>query len=335
MMDLAVFGSSGGGLIVGEGPFEARSTPPREGVAFYHNDFALSSSEPWRIPAVVRELAPGEPVARAGVARSAPGTAWEEPLVDPFAEVFGEVSQAIRGGSIEKSVPVVTARGCLKKGTGPDLLNSLSGARAPLRPYAWIAGEEGFAGLSPELLFRLDGGALQTMALAGTARSEEREAFGVDEKEIREHEFVAQTLLAKLSDLGVTNRHPREVMDLGRLVHFHSRIDVELSSPQEIDRLVSILHPTPALGPLPRTAETMDQLLAWRTRLHCPPWFGAPFGLWKDGVFEALVAIRLVAWSGEKLLIPSGCGIIEESRLVNEWRELRLKREAVRVCFGL
>ena len=26
----------------------------------------------------------------------------------------------------------------------------------------------------------------------------------------------------------------------------------------------------------------------------------------------------------------AGCGVIEASRLVNEWRELRLKREAVK-----
>jgi menaquinone-specific isochorismate synthase len=57
--------------------------------------------------------------------------------------------------------------------------------------------------------------------------------------------------------------------------------------------------------------------------------------LWRDGTFEALVAIRMVAWHGEEVRIPSGCGVIEESRLVNEWRELRLKREAVRAAFGV
>ena len=56
--------------------------------------------------------------------------------------------------------------------------------------------------------------------------------------------------------------------------------------------------------------------------------------VWRNGEFEALVAIRMAAWKGEDVLIPSGCGVIEESRLVNEWRELRLKREAVRASFG-
>lgn len=331
MMNLAVFGTPDGGLVVGDGPFEVLARPPANGLAFYRNDFALSSPTPWHVPARVRELSPGESI------REKPGkgpvVVWEEPDVDPFAEVFGEVSTAIRSGSIEKSVPVITATGVLARGASEDLLHSLSGVTAPLRSYAWLDGEEGLAGLSPELLFRLERGTLHTMALAGTARKEEREAFGVDEKEIREHEIVAQTLLAKLSDLGATTRHPREIMDLDRLVHFHSGFDVGLAGEETTDRLVKILHPTPALGPLPRTAETMAQLIEWRERLGCPPWFGAPFGLWKDGVFEVLVAIRMIAWKGARVEIPSGCGVIDESRLVNEWRELRLKREAVRAAF--
>jgi len=332
-MDLAVFGAPDGGLVLGEGPFESLSAPPLEGVAFYRNDFALSSPSPWFVPRRVRRLAPGESLDV--VSGEFPVISWEEPEVDPFAEVFGEVSHAIRGGLIEKSVPVMKAKGLCSSGTCRQLLQVLSSGKESLRPYGWIDGEEGIAGLSPELLFRLDGGMLHTMALAGTARREEREAFGVDEKEIREHEFVAQTLLAKLSDLGVTTRHPRVVLDLDHLVHFHSGIDVELAHPESVDRLVRLLHPTPALGPLPRTEDTMALLLDWRSRLGCPPWFGAPFGLWQDGLFEALVSIRMVAWHGEEVEIPSGCGVIEESRLVNEWRELRLKRESVRRLFDL
>jgi menaquinone-specific isochorismate synthase len=94
--------------------------------------------------------------------------------------------------------------------------------------------------------------------------------------------------------------------------------------------LLRRLHPTPALGPLPRTEATMRRLLEWRARLGCPPAFGAPFGLWDHGRFDAVVAIRGVWWDANDLRIPAGCGIIEASRLVNEWRELRLKREAVK-----
>ena len=94
--------------------------------------------------------------------------------------------------------------------------------------------------------------------------------------------------------------------------------------------LIRKLHPTPALGPLPRTTETMNQLIGWRERLDCPAQFGAPFGVMHDGRFEAVVAIRGIWCDGTRIRIPAGCGIIEASRLVNEWRELRLKRESVK-----
>ena len=96
------------------------------------------------------------------------------------------------------------------------------------------------------------------------------------------------------------------------------------------ETLIRKLHPTPALGPLPRTTETMSQLIGWRQRLDCPAQFGAPFGVLHNGRFEAIVAIRGIWCDGTHIRIPAGCGIIEASRLVNEWRELRLKRESVK-----
>jgi menaquinone-specific isochorismate synthase len=78
----------------------------------------------------------------------------------------------------------------------------------------------------------------------------------------------------------------------------------------------------------------MDKLIEWRGRLGCPAEFGAPFGLWDGGRFDAVVAIRGIWWEGNRLRVPAGCGVIEASRLVNEWRELRLKREAVKSFLG-
>lgn len=133
----------------------------------------------------------------------------------------------------------------------------------------------------------------------------------------------------------MVTKSERSILDLGALVHFHTPIEVFLYGDKNIDDLIKRLHPTPALGPLPRTQDTLSQLIAWRERLRCPAFFGAPFGVLQDGVFHAVVAIRGVHWDGADIAIPSGCGVIEASRLVNEWRELSLKRRAVRESFGL
>lgn len=323
-MERAVFGTRQGDIVVGHGPFTALAEPPSTGVAFYKNDFSLSEELPWLIPSRV-DILPKLPGGGGGQME------WVEPDPAGFTEVFREVSEAISQGVIEKSVPVVTMKG---KGSPDLLLAQLQGLPEAMRPYGWIGEDEGFLGATPEVLFRYFDGRIYTMALAGTARKEERVLFSLDEKEIREHEFVAQTLIAKLSDLGMVIRDVRGILDLDQLVHFQTLIKVELYKHEEIKTLIHRLHPTPALGPLPRTPETMKMLSEWRDRLNCPAEFGAPFGLLRDGDFEALVAIRMISWKGDELQLPSGCGVIEESRLVNEWRELALKRDAVRKIFG-
>lgn len=323
-----------GGVVIGHGPFEARARPPAGGVAFYVQDFALCDRLPWKIPSRVERTSAPELATRMAGEVPCHGQ-WQTLDAVPFFGVFQEVMAAIQAGVFEKTVPVVTETGRAGPAPGPAILAAMCRQGAPLQSYGWVEAEAGFAGATPELLFSLDGNRLETMALAGTARCEDRDVFAVDEKEIREHEYVAQTLVSKLLPLGCLQRHAREILDLGPIVHFLTLIDVELHAPMAPDDLLQRLHPTPALGPLPRTEGTMDMLLEWRHRLGCPRQFGAPFGLWDGGRFDAIVAIRGVWWQGNHLSIPAGCGIIEASRLVNEWRELRLKREAVKRFLNL
>lgn len=324
-----------GRTLVGYGPFRTTNLVPNSGAAFYRNDFGLTSAEPWWIPDRW-ELVPQGSAAELFAADGDPGIcAWEAPEASDFAAVFQEISASIRAGAFEKTVPVVVERGTMEQPPGFGLMATASACGAPLFAYGFSDGESGFAGASPERLLSVSGGLLKTMALAGTARTEEREVLEVDDKEIREHEYVAQAIVAKLSDIGNVRRGPRGIMELRSIVHFHTPIEVELSANDSPDSLVKRLHPTPALGPLPRTRETMDQLITWRRRLGTPEGFGAPFGAVLDGEFHAIVAIRGVWWEGREILLPAGCGVIEASRLVNEWRELRLKREAVKARFGL
>lgn len=318
-----------GSVLIGQGPFVESATPVASEVAFYVQDFALQDPLPWKIPREVERTSVAELATRfAGGGRCE--CQWFSLDAAPFALVFQEVISAIHAGIFEKTVPVVIESGVASDEPSLAIIEAMSRQRGALQSYGWVQSGSGFSGATPELLFSLDGRCLETMALAGTARSEDREVFAVDEKEIREHEYVAQTLVSKLLHLGRLERQSREILDLGPIVHFLTHIDVDLHAPMSPEDLLQRLHPTPALGPLPRTDGTMELLLDWRKRLGCPSQFGAPFGLWDGGRFDAVVAIRGVWWDGRSLSIPAGCGIIEASRLVNEWRELRLKREAVK-----
>lgn len=320
-----------GTAVIGHGPFEERATPPPATTAFFRQDFALNDPKPWKIPASTRVI-PAAGLPALFPSCQLPAISWQSPDASQFSEVFQEALNSIQAGIFEKSVPVVTEAGSANSNPGPAIAAAMTRKSAPLHSYGWIENGCGFAGATPELLVSLNGRHLETMALAGTARSEDQDVFAVDEKEIREHEYVAQTLVSKLLDLGKLHRHSREILDLGQLVHFLTSFHLDLDEPADPAKLVRRLHPTPALGPLPRTHGTLEQLLRWRQRLLCPTEFGAPFGVSQNNRFEAIVAIRGIWWSGNRLSIPAGCGLIEASRLVNEWRELRLKREAVKHC---
>ena len=316
-------------VVVGKGPFTQAAEPPADGVAFYKRDFALQGEMPWWIPAGFERVPAADfHSARAGETKL--NVRWEAPDAMPFSVVFQEIMSCIHQGVIEKTVPVVTETGEAVGDPGKAVMAAMTAQSAPLYSYGWASEGSGFAGATPELLFSLDGLSLESMALAGTARCEDEAVFGVDEKEIREHEYVAQTLISKLLDLGTLHRRERRVLRLGSIIHFLTEISVDLSAPPGTKQLLRLLHPTPALGPLPRTDQTMEMLKGWRDLLGCPAEFGAPFGVWDCGKFEAVVAIRGLWWDGGKISLPAGCGIIEASRLVNEWRELRLKREAVK-----
>ena len=318
-----------GSVLVGHGPFVAMDAAPAGGVAFYKRDFADGGVAPWQVPARFERLTMEEFQQRYAAAER-PKIQWETPDAMPFSIVFQEVTDQIRQGVIEKTVPVITETGCSASQIAEGIMAAMAGQVAPLYSYGWISGDGGFAGATPELLFAMKGLRLETMALAGTAKQDDEEVFGVDEKEIREHEYVAQTLVAKLLDLGSLQRRERKILRLNSIVHFITGISLELESRQDPELLLRRLHPTPALGPLPRTDQTMGMLVGWRERLGCPTEFGAPFGAWDEGDFEAIVAIRGIWWQGKEVFLPAGCGVIEASRLVNEWRELRLKREAVK-----
>ncbi len=319
-----------GELIIGMGPFNESAEHPLKGVAFYVNDFYLNDTKPWKIPSSYHTFD-----ASFIDNYMAAEVEWEQTNPIAFAAVFAEINEAIQRGVIEKSVPVCAEKGRLVNGQIESVLTKLLTSNKNFYGYAWVEGEQGFAGLTPELLFHLRKGRFKTMALAGTAKSDERTVFVYDEKEIREHEYVAQTLVASLSDIGMVKRSAREVMDLGNLVHFHTPIEVFMYGDQPIDYLMRKMHPTPALGPHPRTKESLDQLRVWRQRLDAPAYFGAPFGLYRDGEFHSVVTIRGLHWNGDQVTVPSGCGVIEASRLTNEWSELALKRAAVKQRFGL
>lgn len=327
--DFAFLKTAPGTFVCGRGRFESAAEPPETGVAFYVNDFSLSDPLPWKVPEAF-EFVGAEEELVPGMNGGMPRVKWEALEEARFRPVFEDIKGDIADGRIKKSVPVMTERGHVEGGNPGQLARVVQRLPDPFISYGFVHGGEGFVGATPERLFRLSGLLFETMALAGTAPAQRRESFLVDPKEIHEHEIVAQYLVQHLSDLGEVVPEPRECMDLGPIVHFLTRISVEMNRFRTIEGLIQRMHPTPALGSFPRTLESLRKLHDYRAELAAPGGFGAPFGAVVDGEFSSVVAIRNVSWKDDEVFLPSGCGVIEESTLKNEWEELALKRHSVK-----
>lgn len=317
---------------LGHGPFEALAEPP-QGVAFYLNDFALSDARPWKCPARMEWLE--DDVAGGFGGGELPEVAWKLPEPEWFEMVFLRIRKDVVGKRLRKMVPVLTEHGVRRRGVMAELLAQVRRAPAGLWGYGRICGEEGFLGATPELLLEVKEGRLGTMALAGTASPWRAGDFASDVKEIEEHELVAGFLQKALEELGQVERSPREVSEAAGLTHFRTRLSVGLRGMVGLNALVKLLHPTPAVGCLPRDEATMAKLMECRRILRTPPFFGAPFGLKTEESFHAVVGIRGLGWQGDEVSMPSGCGVVGGSVFDHEWRELRLKREAVARMLGV
>ncbi len=336
MIDFAFLRLDSGQFLCGQGPFRSLASAKEAEVAFYHNDFLLSDAQPWKQPAEWFLASDPRELLMSNGATPFPAVEWEGLTDQAFRRIYEDVQSRISCHELEKSVPVLTERGRVRSGDPAALLRAVGDLPEPFWAYGYRFGERGAVGATPERLFSLQNGVLETMALAGTASKHEEREFEVDDKEIREHEFVADYLTERLAALGQVKRGERRVLDLGSIVHFITRLRVELSeAAPALDEMIALLHPTPALGAYPRGEGALRQLMEYREALEAPKHFGAPFGVNSAEGFESVVSIRNLSWRGSDVYLPSGCGLLRGSRFENEWRELSLKRNSVKALLGL
>ncbi len=321
------------GIFSGAGPFVRTAGPPPHGTAFYVNDFALTDTAPWRVAASDAQAVMEDAVP--------PAIIWEPPSPEEFRSVFDELMESVRSRAILKAVPVAAASGRMKHGDISAWMRSV--LRRPQMEaqglsFAWINGNAGFGGFTPEILFQLDGGRLTTMALAGTTDAAHAAELTERPKLGREHSVVVDELQRRLSSLGEVKTGRREVVRQGNIRHLRTPLEVTLAEPpagEALNDIIRLLHPTPALGISPRTEASMALLTRCRARMGTPSMFGAPFGVAWPGGALFVVAIRGVFWNGDNISLPAGGGLVAGSEFDAEWAELELKRAWVRRTLGL
>jgi salicylate biosynthesis isochorismate synthase len=197
---------------------------------------------------------------------------------------------------------------------------------------------QAFLGSSPEVLARLESGQVETVALAGTRRrsdtSTDDEALGTalmeSTKDRHEQQLVAQAIEQALSSM-VSNLQGSDTPDVVRhpdVQHLRTTIRGSVTLDATIFDLVDQLHPTPAVGGLPR-----EHALQWLD-LHehlDRGWYAGPIGwIAPSGDGEFVVAIRSVLMADDQAAAFAGCGLVASSNPADEWEESQIKLQTVR-----
>lgn len=190
---------------------------------------------------------------------------------------------------------------------------------------------EAFLSITPEKLFTLKGKSFESISLAGSAPRGKTEAedkeleefLKVNEKLVREHSLVTEELRAKLGPIS-------EKLSIGDLVtmklpyiqHRQADIKAELKHEASALDLITLLHPTPAIGGLPwDQARVKLQEIEPFKRGH----YAAPVGLLSSSESEMAVGIRSALVEAETITLYGGAGIVKGSDAEEEWIETGTK----------
>jgi len=288
----------------------------------------LSSAGPAPGP-VDDDLTPTAPAVRA----EAPGA---------YADAVATAVAAIRAGTLDK---VVLARAVeLEFASPPSPLGALRRlhAREPsctafLHPVAggW------FLGASPELLVSRRGRRVRCNPLAGTVGlpggsgpdDEAAARLRRSAKDRGEHRLVVEEVAATLEPCCSRLDVPAtpSLVRLRSVAHLATTIAGTLRSvggrAPGVLELVGLLHPTPAVGGVPRSAAlSLIEELEPGDRQH---WAG-PVG-WVDarGDGDFVIGIRSATLAGPRVTVRAGCGIVEASDPAAELAEASVKLASV------
>lgn len=256
------------------------------------------------------------------------------PTRDAWVQTIKQVLSRIESGELEK---IVMARRATLNHAGPLDPYAVLQHLAPATPNCFhfaFQYDDGpaFIGATPERLLARSGSRARSEAVAGTRsrasteREDEvlREELMTSDKDQREHAYVEDAIHDTLSRYCDTVGPPDERTDMrlrgGR--HIWSRVAGTLKPGVSTVSLLSALHPTPAVGGVPRE-RALDVIRS--TEAFDRGWYAGPVGWIGRDDAEFAVAIRSGLVDGSRLSLYSGAGIVRGSKPTDEWDEIEQK----------
>ena len=190
--------------------------------------------------------------------------------------------------------------------------------------FVHVPGAFTWAGATPELFLSADGNRVRSVSLAGTLHPDSPGSW--TSKEAEEQALVTDYIRDIFYRSGfpkVTVSGP-EVLRIGSLQHLKTAFD----SPYSVEagglgRLVENLHPTPAVGGMPKR-EGVDFLLAHER--HARRMYSGFLGsLSAEGELDLYVNLRSMSVDRHGALLYAGAGITGRSLPEAEWLETENK----------
>jgi len=178
-------------------------------------------------------------------------------------ELVRKAVSVLRAGEMDKVVLSRREEVELKEQNRLQLFKELLKTYATAFVYCWYHPKIGcWLGATPETLLKVEGRRFKTMALAGTQKYHGTTDVEWGEKEKQEQQFVTDSIVENLKASGVEDleRSDTYTARAGNVLHLRTDINGVLDSKATpwggptvgVSRVISALHPTPAVCGLPK-----------------------------------------------------------------------------------
>lgn len=199
--------------------------------------------------------------------------------------------------------------------------------------FSFEAGGDCFIGATPEQLIKKKGNEVFSVCLAGSIARGKSSAEDVrlgdellhDPKNLMEHQYVVSMITNALQTLCEQVIVPKEpaLMKIRHIQHLFTPVNGICGKGVTIFDFVEKLHPTPAMGGLPKEKAIVRirELEGLERGLYA-----GPLG-WVDayGNGEFAVGIRSALLQGNEASLFAGCGVLEDSVPESEYQETVIK----------
>ncbi|MFC4410297.1 isochorismate synthase MenF [Chungangia koreensis] len=267
----------------------------------------------------------------------------EERKKQDYLDAVSSVTGLIRDGRADK---VVIARSLkltfAEKFNSSAALRSISMEQPESYHFGLELGSQMFCGATPERLVKVESGKALSTCLAGSIKrgktAEEDRLLGDvllnDPKNRGEHQYVVDMISSIFDEYCENYKLPKKpkLLKIRDIQHLYTPVEGRLKSNASLFQLVKSLHPTPALGGVPRG---LSMEIIRKSEKMDRGYYAAPVG-WIDasGNGEFAVAIRSALLDHDSAYLYAGGGIVADSEPISEYEETKVKFRPMLRTFG-